>query len=101
MKEWNKPTLSELEIKVTECTVNVPDMTSSVLDQFDLGTCHNPYWEGNGLSKKEAIKENPFWGGNWGDDKKEDHGGNHGGHGGHGGQPGHANNYWGGGWGCN
>lgn len=101
MKEWNKPTLSELEIKVTECPVNVPDMTSSVLDQLDLGTCHNPYWEGNGLSKEEAIKDNPFWKGNWGDDKKEDHGGNHGGHGGHGGQPGHANNYWGGGWGCN
>ena len=34
--------------------------------QEDLGTCHNNYWEGNGLTKDEAQADNPYWHGGWG-----------------------------------
>lgn len=66
MKTWKIPVLEELEIKQTTAPVDITNMTSGQIDQLDLGTCHNPYWEGNGLTKEEAIKENPYWGGSWG-----------------------------------
>lgn len=75
MKEWNKPTLSELEIKVTAAPVDVTNMTSSMIAQIDLGTCGNPdgtvnkHWAGNGLSKEEALEENPYYASDWGKDQ--------------------------------
>lgn len=66
MKKWIAPAIVEMNVKMTAAPVDVENMTSGQLDQIDLGTCHNPYWEGNGLSKDEAIEENPYWGGGWG-----------------------------------
>ncbi len=66
MKAWIAPVLEELEIKKTTAPVDISNMTSGQVDQLDLGTCSNQYWAGNGLTKEEAIKENPHWGGSWG-----------------------------------
>ena len=66
MKAWKTPVLETLEIKQTTAPVDITNMTSGQVDQLDLGTCNNPYWAGNGLTKEEAIEENPYWGGSWG-----------------------------------
>lgn len=68
-KQWIAPVIIEIEIKKTEAPVDITNMTSGQIAQLDLGTCgegNNPYWKGNGLTKEEAIKENPYWGGSWG-----------------------------------
>lgn len=65
-KQWIAPVIIEIEIKKTEAPVDITNMTSGQIAQLDLGTCNNQYWEGNGLTKEEAIKENPYWGGSWG-----------------------------------
>ena len=66
MKEWKTPGIEEMKIELTAAPVDVTNMTSGQIAQLDLGTCHNPYWEGNGKTKDEAIAENPYWGGSWG-----------------------------------
>ena len=66
MKEWKTPIMEELEIRKTEAPVDVTDLTSGQIGQLDLGTCNNPYWEGNGKTLNEAINNNPYWGGSWG-----------------------------------
>lgn len=66
MKTWNAPCIEELDIKQTTAPVDVTNMTSGQIGQLDLGTCSNPYWSGNGLTKEEAIEENTYWGGSWG-----------------------------------
>lgn len=66
MKEWKTPGIEEMKIEQTAAPVDVTNMTSGQIAQLDLGTCHNPYWEGNGKTKEEAIEENPYWGGCWG-----------------------------------
>lgn len=66
MKKWNTPVLEEVSIKLTAAPVDTTNMTSGQIANLDLGTCSNPYWEGNGLTKEEAINENPYWGGSWG-----------------------------------
>lgn len=66
MKTWKAPYIEELDIKQTAAPVDVTNMTSGQMGQLDLGTCNNPYWSGNGLTKEDAIKENPYWGGSWG-----------------------------------
>lgn len=63
MKTWKTP---ELEIKLIRHTSDVnPDAPSGAADK-DLGTCSNPYWQGNGMSYEDASKNNPYWGGSWG-----------------------------------
>lgn len=66
MKKWNTPVIEEIEIKKTAAAVDTTNMTSGQIAQLDLGTCNNPYWQGNGKSLEEAIEENPYWGGSWG-----------------------------------
>ncbi len=69
MKQWKTPGIEEMKIELTAAPVDVTNMTSGQIAQLDLGTCgegNNPYWVGNGLTKDEALAENPFWGGNWG-----------------------------------
>lgn len=66
MKTWKAPYIEELDIKQTAAPIDVTNMTSGQMGQLDLGTCNNPYWSGNGLTKEDAIKENPYWGGSWG-----------------------------------
>lgn len=53
MKQWTAPIIDELDLKATA--------------QEDLGTCHNDYWAGNGLTQEEAKENNPYWSGSWGD----------------------------------
>lgn len=65
--KWEKP-----EFKAVDTTVDLahyykcPDGTSGVEYDEDLGTCHNQYWAGNGLTQKAAKENNPYWGGSWG-----------------------------------
>lgn len=66
MRAWQTPMIEELDITKTTAPVDVTNLTSGQVDQLDLGTCNNPYWAGNGLTKEEAIEENPHWGGSWG-----------------------------------
>lgn len=66
MKKWVTPMITELEIEQTAAPVDTTNMTSGQIAQLDLGTCNNPFWEGNGLSKEEALENNPYWGGSWG-----------------------------------
>lgn len=63
MKKWENAELAVLDIAET-ADVN-PDAPSGAADK-DLGTCSNPYWQGNGMSYEEASKNNPYWGGSWG-----------------------------------
>lgn len=63
MKTWDAPRMEDMNINKTSAPVDMTNLTSG---QVDLGTCSNQYWEGNGLSKEEAINENPYWGGSWG-----------------------------------
>ncbi len=65
MKKWSTPVLYELNFSET-AVVGAENALSGTTPQVDLGTCHNPYWEGNGLSKEEALENNPFWSGSWG-----------------------------------
>ncbi len=69
MKKWISPEIEELELKYT-ATLGVTDELSGEGDenvpQGELGTCHNPYWEGNGMTLEEAQQNNPFWSGSWG-----------------------------------
>lgn len=77
-RDWNllKPVLAEKVSKAPKEWVLVdeaekfieeinPDAPSGAADK-DLGTCSNPYWQGNGLTYEEASKNNPYWGGSWG-----------------------------------
>lgn len=68
MKTWKTPELDIKSIRHTSAPVDTTNMTSGQIAALDLGTCGdgNPYWNGNGLSKEEAIEENPYWGGSWG-----------------------------------
>lgn len=68
MKEWIKPDFEVADIKrATAATFNAENARSGMgVPQEDLGTCHNPYWEGNGLTQEEAKENNPYWGGSWG-----------------------------------
>lgn len=84
MKKWNSPAIEELELKDTTCPffwwftdelsgegeitpqLPTPTPTPGAQGDQDLGTCNNPYWAGNGLTKEEAQANNPFWGGSWG-----------------------------------
>lgn len=66
MKQWTTPGIEEMNIELTAAPVDVTNMTSGQIAQLDLGTCNNPYWEGNGKTLDEAIEENPYWGGGWG-----------------------------------
>lgn len=66
MKKWNKPVLDEINVKDTACFWVDTNEESYVEYDEDLGTCHNPYWHGNGLSQEEAHQNNPYWAGGWG-----------------------------------
>lgn len=68
MKEWKKPVLDEINVKDTACNPFYIDTNeeSYVEYDIDLGTCHNPYWQGNGLTQEEAQANNPYWQGGWG-----------------------------------
>ncbi|MBR4780037.1 MAG: hypothetical protein IK014_01605 [Lachnospiraceae bacterium] len=67
MKEWKKPVLDEINVKDTACNYWVDTNDESYVENdIDLGTCHNPYWEGNGMSLEDAIENNPFYQGGWG-----------------------------------
>lgn len=69
MKSWKKPEFEELAIAMTAQAyyVNIENEDSGEPEwQEDLGTCHNNYWEGNGLTKDEAQANNPYWHGGWG-----------------------------------
>ncbi|MCR5203953.1 MAG: hypothetical protein K6E47_02760 [Lachnospiraceae bacterium] len=66
MKEWKKPVLDEINVKDTACFWVDTNEESYVEYDEDLGTCHNPYWHGNGLSQEEAHRNNPYWSGGWG-----------------------------------
>lgn len=66
MKTWNAPRMEDMNINKTSAPVDVTNMTSGQIGELDLGTCNNPYWQGNGQSKQEAISENPYWSGSWG-----------------------------------
>lgn len=63
MKKWVNAELAVLDIAET-ADVN-PNAPSGAADR-DLGTCSNPYWQGNGMSYEEASKNNPYWSGSWG-----------------------------------
>lgn len=67
MKEWKKIELEVLDINETADTYfKNPDGTSGVEYDEDLGTCHNQYWAGNGLTQEQAKADNPYWSGSWG-----------------------------------
>ena len=57
MKKWNTPKLEEVSIKLTAAPVDTANMTSGQLSAVDLGTCSNPYWKGNGMTKEEAEEQ--------------------------------------------
>lgn len=65
MKQWEKPQLEEMSIKTTTQTYYAAAMAGSGVYE-DLGTCHNSYWNGNGMSLDDAKKDNPYWHGGWG-----------------------------------
>jgi len=58
MKQWIAPTIDELNLKETA--------------QDDLGTCHNDFWAGNGMTLEEAKKHNPYYAGGWGGTTEEE-----------------------------
>lgn len=68
MKKWSKPVVEELSLKDTanQYWAGSTDELSSVEYEEDLGTCHNPYWQGNGLTQEQAHSNNPYWNGGWG-----------------------------------
>lgn len=66
MKNWKKPEIEELNITQTAEYWKAENEESSVEYQEDLGTCHNPYWAGNGKTQEEAHANNPYWHGGWG-----------------------------------
>ena len=68
MKEWTKPVLEEIDIKDTSNNNYWVDTNNESYVEYDedLGRCHNPYWQGNGLSEQEVHDQNPFWAGGWG-----------------------------------
>jgi hypothetical protein len=69
MIKWKEPKLESYQIKDTADTYwvgNEDALSGSGEKQIDLGTCHNSYWEGNGLTIEEATENNPFWSGGWG-----------------------------------
>ncbi len=66
MKQWIAPSIEQLSLSHT-ATAGIEDSISGIqTSQPDLGTCHNDYWEGNGLPYEEAQKNNPYWSGSWG-----------------------------------
>ena len=68
MKEWKKPILDEISVKDTTNGIYWVDTNEESYVEYDedLGTCHNPYWQGNGLSQEEAHENNPYYQGGWG-----------------------------------
>lgn len=71
MKTWKTPEIEELNFRNTTAVGSEEDISGIMpseipAENIDLGTCHNPYWEGNGLTLEEAQKNNPYWGGSWG-----------------------------------
>lgn len=81
MKTWTSPAIEELDLKYTAFpilgwftdelsgegdTPQPPVITQAPTPTPELGTCHNPYWAGNGMTIEEAQANNPYWSGSWG-----------------------------------
>lgn len=67
MKEWKKPVLDEINVKDTANNYWVDTNDESYEERdIDLGGCSNAYWEGNHMSVEDALINDPFWQGGWG-----------------------------------
>ena len=57
MKKWIAPEVQELSINETANGTAFYNEDSGGGNYIDLGTCNNPYWNGNGMSIEDAQKK--------------------------------------------